>query len=195
MSTSPLEQTIVSSLEAIETLRSLEKPFGKAVELMIESIRAEKKILVCGNGGSAADSSHFTTELLCRFEKDRASLPALSLTNDGSFLTAAGNDYSFDDIFSRQISGLANEGDVIVCFSTSGNSPNIIQALFAAREKKMTTISVLGRDGGRAAGMADVELIVPHAKTSCIQEAHKVLIHAFCRGIEAELFWQGCNSD
>src|SRR5690606_12219776 len=118
------------------------------------------KILACGNGGSAADASHFTTELLCRFEGDRKALAAVSLTADGSFLTAAGNDYSFDDVFARQIEGLGKAGDVLVVMSTSGKSANILQAMRVARERGMKTMALLGRNGGDARGLADIEILV-----------------------------------
>jgi D-sedoheptulose 7-phosphate isomerase len=155
---------------------------------MAAALGGGRKILACGNGGSAADSGHFTTELLCRFINDRASLPAISLAQDGGFLTATGNDYGFEHIFSRQVEGLGQAGDVLVAITTSGNSANVVAALRVARERGVRTIALLGRDGGAARGVAEIEFVVAGPETARIQEAHKVLIHAFCAGIEARLF-------
>jgi len=156
--------------------------------MMASALVSGGTVFACGNGGSAADSGHFTTELLCRFIKDRRSLPAISLAQDGGFLTATGNDYGFHQVFSRQIEGLGRAGDVLVAITTSGNSPNVVEALRVAKAREVRTIALLGKDGGAAHGMADVEFIVPGPATARIQEAHKVLIHAFCAGIEARLF-------
>ncbi len=183
-----LQDHIAGCVAAVESLRALEPQFEAACDLMAEALRSGKKVLACGNGGSAADSGHFTTELLCRFIKDRASLPAISLAQDGGFLTATGNDYGFDRVFSRQIEGLGQPGDVLVAITTSGNSPNVLAALEVAKKNGLRTISLLGRDGGACRGRADVDLTVPHAETARIQEAHKVLIHAFCAGVEKRLF-------
>ena len=166
----------------------MEEDFNAAVDLLAGSLKEGGKILACGNGGSAADAAHFATELLCRFEKHRDSLAAIALTNDGSFLTATGNDYGFERVFSRQIEGLGKPGDVLVAITTSGNSENVILALEEARKRNLKTVAMLGRDGGKAAGMADVELIVSGSRTARIQEAQKVLIHALCAGIERALF-------
>ncbi len=179
-----LQKNIDSSRAMLDTLAPLGLAFDTACDVMTDALRSGKKILACGNGGSAADSGHFTTELLCRFIKDRPSLPAISLAQDGGFLTATGNDYGFDAIFTRQIEGLGQPGDVLVAFTTSGNSPNVLAALKLARQKGMRTIALLGRDGGAAKGVAEIELIVPVQETARIQEGHKVLLHAFCAGIE-----------
>jgi D-sedoheptulose 7-phosphate isomerase len=183
-----LREHIDGCVAAIATLRGFEATYERACDLMAAALRDGHKILACGNGGSAADSGHFTTELLCRFVKDRQSLPALSLAQDGGFLTAMGNDYGFDYIFSRQVEGLGQSGDVLVGFTTSGNSRNIQAAFEKARKKGLKSIALLGRDGGICGGMADIEFIVPVEETARIQEAHKVLIHAFCAGIERRLF-------
>jgi phosphoheptose isomerase len=183
-----LRDHIDGSMAAIWALRAFEESFEQACDVMADALRKGQKILACGNGGSAADSGHFTTELLCRFVKDRPSLPAISLAQDGGFLTATGNDYGFDHIFSRQVEGLGQSGDVLVAFSTSGNSRNVQLAFEMARKKKMKTIAVLGRDGGLCGGLADVEFVIPLDETARIQEAHQVLIHAFCAGIERRLF-------
>ena len=182
------QKSIDGSIAVLEVLRGLEAEFDAACRTLVEALEGQGKILVCGNGGSAADSIHFTTELLCRFIDDRKSLPAVSLTTDGSFLTAAGNDYGFERIFSRQVEGLGRKGDVLVAFSTSGNSANIFEALKEAKARGLRTIGLLGRDGGVCAGQADVELVVPSQETARIQEAHGLLIHAFCSAIEDKLF-------
>ena len=183
-----LDEHIRGSVAAIEGLVSCAAEFEAACDVLAGALKSGKKILACGNGGSAADSGHFTTELLCRFIKDRQSLPAISLAQDGGFLTATGNDYGFQFIFSRQIEGLGCEGDVLVAFSTSGNSGNVIEALAAARAKGMKSIALLGRDGGSCRGRADIEIVVAVNETARIQEAHKVLLHAMCAGIERRLF-------
>lgn len=183
-----LNHHITGCVAAVESLRNHEAAYESACELMAVALREGKKVLACGNGGSAADSGHFTTELLCRFIKDRASLPAISLAQDGGFLTATGNDYGFDHIFSRQVTGLGAAGDVLVAFTTSGHSQNVKLALEAAKAKGLRTIALLGKDGGACKGLADVEFIIEGPETARIQEAHKVLLHAFCAGIEARLF-------
>jgi len=181
-------QLIDDAKRAIESVRDLEPHIHEAVSVLVTSIKFGGKVMACGNGGSAADSAHFTTELLCRFENDRKPLAAIALTQDGSFLTAVGNDYSYDKVFSRQVEGLAREHDVLVVLSTSGNSPSIIEAIHSAKRHGIKTIALLGRDGGNARGMADVEIIVPVKSTARIQEAHKFVIHAFCRLLEKRLF-------
>ena len=159
-----LTDHITGCVAAVQSLTSFEPEFERACTLLADALRDGKKVLACGNGGSAADSGHFTTELLCRFNKDRVSLPAISLAQDGGFLTATGNDYGFDHVFSRQIEGLGQPGDVLVGISTSGNSRNVEQALRAAKEKGLMTIALLGRDGGPCKGIADLEIIVPGTK-------------------------------
>lgn len=182
-----LEAAITGSLDAIASLRGLAGGFREAVDLMVGSIRGGGKILACGNGGSAADAAHFMTELLCRFERDRRSLPGIALTADGSFLTATANDYGFDHVFARQVEGLGRPGDVLVGISTSGKSVNVNLALEAARRIGVRTVALLGRDGGPARGLADVDLVVPRPRTAHIQEAHQVLIHALCEAVERRL--------
>lgn len=172
----------------INSLRSLQKEIEKAIDFLAECLSSGGKILTCGNGGSAAEAAHFATEFLCRFEKDRPSLPALNLTADGSFLTATGNDYQFTQIFARQIDGLARKGDVLVVFTTSGNSPNILEALRSARTRGMRTVALLGRDGGAAKELAEISIVVPSAITSHIQEAHQVCLHIICSAVERILF-------
>lgn len=179
---------IDGSLAAIESLRGLEPAVAEASRRMAEALSAGGKIMACGNGGSAAESGHLTTELLCRLVKDRRSLPAVNLACDAGFLTATANDYSFDEVFARQVTGLGQPGDILVAFTTSGNSPNVLRALEAAREKGIFSIALLGRDGGKAAALADLALTVPVPATMHIQEGHQVLLHILCAQVEEILF-------
>ncbi|MFP6875031.1 MAG: SIS domain-containing protein [Verrucomicrobiales bacterium] len=181
------ENSINDAIEALELLRSCEKHYNDAVEALACAVERGNKILACGNGGSAADASHFITELLCRFREDRRPLPGVALAADGSFLTAAGNDYGFESIFARQVEGLGREGDILVAISTSGNSANVHAAIETANARGLTTITLLGRDGGGASGLADIEIVISHQDTARIQEAQKVLIHALCEGLEKRL--------
>ncbi|MDY0132238.1 MAG: D-sedoheptulose 7-phosphate isomerase [Desulforegulaceae bacterium] len=142
------------------------------------------KILLMGNGGSAADSQHIAAELIGRFQKERDAIPAIALTTDTSILTAIGNDYSFDEIFKRQIQGLANQGDAVLGISTSGNSKNVIKALIEAKRKKAYTIALTGKDGGQLKDIADLSIIVPSNVTARIQEAHILVGHILCELIE-----------
>ncbi len=185
---SAYSQIIDSSIAALETLREMESEYDAAVSMLAGCLESGGKVLTCGNGGSAADAAHFATELLCRFEKDRRSLAGVALTNDGSFLTATSNDYGFDHVFVRQVEGLGKPGDVFVGITTSGNSENVVAALRTANDMELKTIAMLGRDGGKARGIADLDLIVPDPSTARVQEAQKVLIHALCAGIERALF-------
>lgn len=181
------QEIISESIAALELLREMEKQFHAAAEMLSQTLADGKKILVCGNGGSAADAAHFATELLCRFENDRRALPAIALTVDGTFLTATGNDYGFEQIFSRQVEGLGQPGDALVGITTSGNSENVLHAFTAAKNRGVKSLAMLGRNGGRAAGIADFELTVPSPSTARIQEAQIVLIHALCEEIERRL--------
>jgi len=150
-------------------------------------LRAGHKLLVCGNGGSASDAAHFATEFVVRFMKDRPAYPAICLTGDGGLLTAAGNDYGFDEIFARQVAAFGLPGDVLICLTTSGNSRNVKRALEEAKARKLKTIAFLGRDGGSTIGLADVDLLVASDSTARIQEAHKLLLHVLCETIESRL--------
>ena len=184
MLSSHLDRTIA----ALHSIRPLESEVKRAVGIMAETLQNGGRIYSCGNGGSAAESAHFATELLCRLEKDRPSLPAMNLSADGSFLTATGNDYGFERIFARQIEGLGRKGDVLVAFSTSGKSPNILEALETARTRGLHTVSLLGRDGGPARALSDVALIVPVQETMHIQEGHQALLHVLCGMLETAMF-------
>lgn len=157
----------------------------------VEVYRHNKKILIAGNGGSAADAQHFAAELVGRYGFDRPSLPSLALTTDSSNLTAIGNDYGYEYVFSRQLEGLAQEGDLFIGISTSGNSQNVINAFIAAKERGVTTVALVGRDGGKMAAMADYAIIVPSNATPRIQESHLLIEHMICDIIEKEIFGGG----
>ena len=151
----------------------------------------EGKILSCGNGGSAGDAQHFSSELLNRFERERPSLPAVALTTDSSTITSIANDYSYNEIFSKQIRALGQPGDVLLAISTSGNSANVIQAIQAAHDREMTVVALTGRDGGGMASLLlpeDVEIRVPAKVTARIQEVHLLTIHCLCDLIDSQLF-------
>jgi len=155
---------------------------------IVRSLRQGKKVLVFGNGGSAADAQHFAAELVGRFLKERRGLPAIALTTDSSILTAVGNDYGFDEIFSRQVEALGCPGDVVIGISTSGNSKNVYNALRVGKARGCLAVGLLGRNGGMIADIADINLIVPAPATPVIQTAHGAIIHFLCGLIEDELF-------
>lgn len=159
-----------------------------AARLMARSLAAGGKILVCGNGGSAADAQHMTGELVGRFLLERPSLPAVALTVDTSVLTAVGNDYGYDEVFARQVQGLGRPGDVLVAISTSGTSPNIIKALEAARAAGLGTVGLTGKGGGLMPPLCDHLFQVEHTHTPLIQEVHGALVHLFCRLVDWYLF-------
>lgn len=159
-----------------------------AAVLLIDALAEGNKVLVIGNGGSAADAQHLAAELVGRFLRERRPLPAIALTTDTSILTAVGNDYGFDQVFSRQVEALARSGDVVIGISTSGKSANVRAALIAARAAGCRTVGLLGRDGGDIAGLVDLALVVPVQETPHIQEAHVAMIHILCELIERELF-------
>jgi len=159
----------------------------QATKRIVRCLKSGHKVLICGNGGSATDAAHLATEFVVRYLKDRRPYPAIALTESGSTLTAAGNDYGFDRVFARQVEALGQPGDVLIVFSTSGKSPNILRALEQARGMGVDSIAFLGRDGGPAKGMATIELIVPNESTARVQEAHAVLIHALCQMVEQSM--------
>lgn len=182
-----VRQSIDDAIAAIGLLVPLEPKIREAAELIESTLLSDHRVLACGNGGSAADSSHFAAELACRFTTDRQPFPGFGLTNDGGLITAIGNDYSFDEVFARQLVAFGQRGDIVVALSTSGQSRNIIRVLEVAREIGLQSIALLGRDGGACKGLASIELIIPHQSTARIQEAHKVIIHMFCELIEPAL--------
>jgi D-sedoheptulose 7-phosphate isomerase len=189
------ERILGHFLESIEVKQrsagDLVEYVHRAGDLMVACLLNEGKILSCGNGGSAGDAQHFSAELLNRFEKERPGLPAIALTTDSSTLTAIANDYDYNEIFSKQVSALGNDRDVLLAISTSGNSPNVITAIKAAHERGMGVVALTGRDGGDIAGMLsdqDVEIRVPSERTARIQEVHLIVIHCLCDFIDTRLF-------
>ena len=162
-----------------------------AAGAIADALLSGNKLLACGNGGSAADASHLTTEFVCRFNQDRRPYPAISLTAQGGDLTAIGNDYEFSEIFSRQVKAFGKPGDILIAFTTSGRSPNVRRALVVARDLKIKTIAFLGRDGGTCAGLADIELLVTSGVTARIQEGHQFLFHTICEMVEEQLQSRG----
>lgn len=155
--------------------------------LIAKRLEMGYKILICGNGGSAADSQHFAAEIVGRFEKNRKAYPAIALTTDTSALTAIGNDYSFDEIFSRQVEALGKKGDILIGISTSGNSINVIKAVEKARNLNLFTVGFLGKDGGKLKNIVDKAFIVKHNNTARIQEVHLTLEHTLCKIVEMYL--------
>jgi len=182
-----IRQSIDDAINTIGLLVPLETKIQQAAQLVENALLTGYKVLTCGNGGSASDSSHFAAELACRFLSDRQPFPGFSLTNDGGLITAVGNDYSFDEVFARQLVAFGRRGDILVALSTSGQSRNIRRVLEVSREIGVTSISLLGRDGGACRDLASLELIIPSQVTARIQEAHKVIIHIICELIEPAL--------
>jgi D-sedoheptulose 7-phosphate isomerase len=170
-----------------QNLAILEPAVIEASELITKSFSSGGKLMLCGNGGSAADSQHIAAEMTGRFIKDRKPLPAIALTTDTSALTCIANDYSFEDVFARQISALGRLGDVLIAISTSGNSGNVIKAMHVANELSIKVIALTGRDGGRMKALADHSIIVPSNTTARIQEAHIFIGHMICGSVEIQL--------
>jgi D-sedoheptulose 7-phosphate isomerase len=181
-----LPKLVEDACRTLQALASQEDVFQKIAVAAVTTLKSGGKILSCGNGGSAADAMHLAEELVGHYRNDRRSLPAISLTADGTALTCIGNDFGFEYIFSRQIEGLGDKGDMLVCFSTSGNSPNILRALEAAKAKGMKSVALLGKDGGKAKGKADFEIIVANSDNARVQEAHTLLLHALLEVIERD---------
>jgi len=192
MSISRIETIFADSIAVKQkTFESIAQQISLAGELMVQSLLSEGKIMACGNGGSAADSQHFTSELINRFEAERPALPAIALTTDSSAITSIANDYQYDEIFSRQIHALGREPDILLAISTSGQSNSIVQAIEAAHEREMSVIALTGKNGGQVARHLsgnDIELRVPAMQTARIQEAHITIIHALCDLIDHQLF-------
>jgi phosphoheptose isomerase len=182
-----LKSAVAAAAETLQSLVDLDAQVESAADLIEQCLRAGNKLLVCGNGGSASDAAHFATELVVRFAKDRPAYPAIALAGDGGLLTAAGNDYGFDEIFARQVAAYGKENDLLICLTTSGKSENVVRALEEAKTRKLRTIALLGRDGGSTIGLADVDLLVRGDSTARIQEAHKLLLHVLCEALESRL--------
>ena len=165
-------------------------PLAEAGQLMAACLKNEGKILACGNGGSAADAQHFSAELLNRFEMERPPLAAIALTTDSSTLTSIANDYNYDEVFSKQVTGLGREGDVLLAISTSGNSPNVLRAIEAAHARLMRVVALTGKQGGKITGLlrnGDINLCVPSDNTARIQEVHLICLHCVCDAIDCLL--------
>jgi len=182
-----LHEAIIAATDTLQSLGDLDRQVAKAADLIEQCLRGGNKLLVCGNGGSAADAAHFATELVVRFAKDRPAQPAICLASDGGLLTAAANDYGFNEIFARQVAAFGQPEDVLICLTTSGKSKNVERALEEAKARKLKTIALLCRDGGSTLGIAHVDLLVKSDSTARIQEAHQVLLHVLCEIIESRL--------
>lgn len=185
MSDLDLNTAIAEHKAAIASVVAMEPALQEAVKLIRDTFGSGGRLFVCGNGGSAADAQHFAAELTGRFEKERRGYPAVALTTDSSALTSIGNDYGFDHVFARQLQALAAAGDVLVAITTSGNSPNIVSALELAHDLGVRSVGLLGRDGGMCAGLVDVPLVVGVERTARIQEAHVLILHLLCEGLDA----------
>jgi D-sedoheptulose 7-phosphate isomerase len=192
MSLTRIEKIFTDSIAVKQkTFTAIAEQIAAAGDLLVQSLLSEGKIMACGNGGSAADAQHFSSELINRFEAERPALPAIALTTDSSAITSIANDYQYDEIFSRQIQALGRETDVLLAISTSGQSPSIVQAIQAAHEREMLVIALTGKDGGLVAkslSEGDIELRVPASQTARIQESHITIIHALCDLIDHQLF-------
>ena len=182
-----LQQAIEDSITTLRALAALEEPLNRAAQMVLRCLTSGHKLLICGNGGSASDATHLATEFLCRFVEDRRPYPAISLTANGEFMTAVCNDYRADEIFARQVWGLGEKGDVLIAFTTSGKSKNVLRALEEAKRKGMESICFLGRDGGFTKGVATLDLLVPGTVTTRIQEGQKLLFHTLCEMVEEKL--------
>lgn len=187
-----MKTTIASELEShLETINAVMETMGddleKASALAVEVLKRGNKVLLCGNGGSAADAQHIAAELTGRYKTERRGLPGIALTTDTSALTAIGNDYGYDRVFDRQVEALANKGDLLIGISTSGNSANIVSALKLAKEMGCFTLGLSGRDGGKMNEVCDINLIVPSNNTPRIQEMHILFGHTICQIIDNEL--------
>lgn len=171
---------------AIQSIADLECEITHAADVLARGFRSGSRVFACGNGGSAAEAMHLATELSGRYRSNRNPLPAMSLTADGTAITCIGNDFGWDQIFSRQLAAHAKAGDILLAISTSGNSPNVIEALTMARVIGVTTIGLLGKRGGAAKALCDIPIVIGGDDTGAIQEAHLVVIHILCEGLEPE---------
>ena len=179
------DASLAETVRTFQALPQIRAEIDRAGDMILATLHRGGKLLICGNGGSAAEAAHFATELVGRYAKNRRSLPAIALSSDGSLLSCIGNDYGFDQAFARQIEGLAKPGDLVVVLTSSGNSANILAALHAAKKAGLESIAFLGRGGGKAKGLATCDLIMPGTSGAAAQEAHLFLIHHFCERIDA----------
>ncbi len=181
------DQTLDEHLNCFRTLKALREPISIAGDMITRALIAGKKILVCGNGGSAADAQHFAAEIVGRFTRERKAWPALALTTDTSVITAVANDYSYDHVFSRQVEALGQPDDILIGISTSGNSENVVRAMHQAQNSKMKTIALAGNQGGTLVEQADASITIPSAVTARIQEAHTFILHFWANTVEIAL--------
>lgn len=179
--------SLAAARDTLVSLEPLEAPLVRLAGVVLDALVAGRKLMICGNGGSASDAAHIAAEFVCRFVGDRRPYPALALGVDGGLLTAIGNDYEFHDAFARQVAAFGQTGDVLIGMSSSGKSRNILSAIEEAKRRGMITAALLGRDGGFTKGAADVEIIVPGSSTARIQEAQKFLLHVMCEMVEEKL--------
>ena len=178
---------VESHNKMLEALKDIEHEIMSACDAAVKCIKSGGKILFCGNGGSAADAQHLAAEFIGRFMIDRAPIPAFALTTDSSILTCVSNDYSFDDVFSRQVSALCNKNDLLVGISTSGNSKNVVEAVKSAKKNGAITIGMLGKDGGALMDLVDFPICIAHPETARIQEGHIMIGHFMCEIIESSV--------
>ena len=179
-----VKQIVKESSEVISSINQISYDISKSIKMLQECLGANRKIILFGNGGSAADAQHIAAEFIGRFNKERPSIPAIALTTDSSIITSIGNDYSFDSIFSRQCEGLVNDGDVVIAISTSGNSKNVLEGIKVAKKKNAKIIGLLGNGGGIIAPSTDIPIIVNSSSTPRIQEGHRLISHIICEVIE-----------
>lgn len=184
---SKLKAAIEANIALTKSLDVFEATLNQAADMVQSALLKGGKLLICGNGGSASDATHMATEFLCRFLEDRRPYPAISLTANGEFMTAVGNDYDFKEVFARQVWGLGCPDDVLICFTTSGRSPNVLRAIEEASKREIRSICFLGRDGGFTKGKATLDIVIPGTSTARIQEAHKLLFHVLCEMVDEKL--------
>jgi len=192
-----IKEQIKKSYEIKQEIYGNEDLLNKIADVAVKCVelyKTDKKTMLAGNGGSAADAQHIAAELVGRYGFDRPSIPSLALTTDTSNLTAIGNDYGYEQVFSRQLEGMGQEGDIFIGISTSGNSVNIIRAFESAKKKNIMTVALTGNDGGKMAQMADIALVVPSNSTPRIQEVHILIGHILCDIIEKEIFSNGISN-
>lgn len=182
-----MRKSTETAKRVLESLDKLQPQIEQAVQAVLSAFRTGNKVLLCGNGGSACDASHLAAELVGHYKAQRRGLPAVSLSSDGPLLSCLGNDFAFDDIFARQVEALGKPGDILIAFTTSGNSRNVVRAIEAATRLGLISIAFLGAGGGRARELANIEILVEHQETARIQEAHLFLLHILMDGIEGSL--------
>jgi D-sedoheptulose 7-phosphate isomerase len=193
-----IEQQFIDSADLkYQSAQALSKPIAQAVGAMLMCVTSGGKVMACGNGGSAADAQHFAAEFVGRFERERPELGAMALSTDSSIMTAIGNDYGFDQIFSKQVRALGQTGDILLAISTSGNSKNVMAAIEAAHERDLIVVALTGRGGGKIGQVlreTDVHICVPHERTARIQEVHLLVLHCLCDGVDSQLLGEQENS-